>query len=214
LSKTARVRVKICGVTSVEDGLLAARLGADAIGLVFAPRSSRYLDIEQAREIAEQLPPLISRIALVMDAEKAFVDQLAHELPIDMLQFHGSENDAQCRNSGVPYLKAVSIDQTLDPGWQNEYPGACGFIIDSHAKGAAGGTGRSFDWGRFPDASETDDRPLILAGGLNIDNVAPAIIQCRPYAVDVSSGVESGPGKKDADLMNRFISEVNSVNHS
>ena len=214
MSEFARVRVKVCGITRLEDALQAVRLGADAIGLVFAPGSSRCVSLKQARRISSAVPPFVTRIALVMDPDPGDLERISGQVSVDLIQFHGSESDAFCKRSGRPYIKAISVDETREPSWDQAYPGALGFIIDSHAKGAAGGTGRTFDWRRFPGPGESTDRPLILAGGLNVDNVARAIRECRPYAVDVSSGVESSPGVKDKALMRRFMTEVQGASNS
>lgn len=214
MSGWARVRVKICGITTIDDARLAVAVGADAIGLVFAPKSPRCIELEQASRICSAISPFVTKVALLMDPDPADLDRIAARLPIDLLQFHGSESDAFCVRSGIPYIKALSVDQTCEPDWDQLYPGARGFIIDSHAKGAAGGTGKTFDWDRFPVTENSTLRPLILAGGLNVDNVANAIKACRPYAVDVSSGVESSPGIKDRGLMSRFMTEVSGASDS
>ena len=143
-----------------------------------------------------------------MDPQPSELDRVTAELPLDLLQFHGSENDTLCSRSGMPYIKALSVDQTFEPDWAGVYPGARGFIVDSHAKGTAGGTGKTFDWELFSRIKKSTNRPLILAGGLNVDNVAKAIRTCRPYALDVSSGIESSPGIKDRGLMSEFMTEV------
>jgi len=214
VSRFPRVRVKICGITRLEYALLAVDLGADAIGLIFAPRSPRCLSVQQANRICSALPPFVTRVALLMDPEPGDVERITDQVSVDLIQFHGSESEALCSQSGIPYVKALSVDETREPGWDQAYPGAVGFIIDSHAKGAAGGTGKTFDWHRFPGPGESNGRPLILAGGLNVGNVAMAIRECRPYAVDVSSGVESSPGVKDKVLMSRFMTEVHGADNS
>ena len=208
MNDRVRVRVKICGVTRLEDALQAVAVGADAIGLIFVPGSRRCLSLQQARRISNAIPPLVTRIALVMDPDPHDLDRILDQVSFDLIQFHGSETDAFCKRFGRPYIKAMSVDEIGAPGWDHAYPGARGFIIDSHAAGAAGGTGKTFDWARFPNSGKSTRRPLILAGGLNIENVATAIRACKPYAVDVSSGVESSPGVKDKRLMRKFMNEV------
>lgn len=204
-----RTRVKICGITRPEDGRQAAVLGADAIGLVFVPASTRYVELDTAAEIIAALPPLVGVVALFLDPQPAEVERVVRRLPVDLLQFHGSESPEFCRAFGRRYLKALAMSEgSADPISQaRRYPDAAGFLLDSHAPGELGGSGRAFDWSRVPELP----RPLVLAGGLNPDNVAAAIRRCRPYGVDVSSGVEAGKGIKDADRMAAFLNEVRRV---
>jgi phosphoribosylanthranilate isomerase len=201
-----RTRVKVCGITSPQDGLAAVRAGVDAIGLVFYPRSSRVVSLEEARAIAQALPPFVSVVGLFLDAQMSEVQATLARVPLDLLQFHGREPPEYCRSAGRPYLKAVSMAGAIGVSDQiAQHHQARGFLLDSHELGQAGGTGTAFDWTRVPKGLEVS---LVLAGGLSPDNVAEAIRCVRPYAVDVSSGVESGKGVKDAGKMLRFVEGV------
>ncbi len=204
-----RTRVKICGITRVEDALAAAGAGADAIGLVFYERSPRAIGIEQARAIVIALPPFVSAVGLFVDARPETVRAVLDALPLDLLQFHGDECGADCGSYGRPYLKAISMRVDMDvAGYARAYPDAAGFLLDAHREGVPGGTGQTFDWAQVP---RNFDRPLILAGGLEPGNVAEAIQRVRPYGVDVSSGVELSKGVKDAAKISAFLSEVQRV---
>lgn len=201
-----RTRIKICGITRQADALAAAEAGADALGFVFYPRSSRYVDPAIARDIVRRLPPFVNTVGLFLDADENWVREVASLVGLDLLQFHGDEAPEVCRASGYPYLKAVGMLGQRDPvSYAARYEDARGFLLDSHGQGEAGGTGRTFDWGLAPPVLP---RPIILAGGLNPGNVGEAIGRMGPYAVDVSSGVETAPGIKDSDLIMRFVNEV------
>lgn len=204
-----RTRIKICGITRPEDALAAARLGADAIGLVFYQPSPRAVTPAQAREIVTALPPFVTAVALFLDAGPELVEEVLATVPVGMLQFHGRESPAFCRHFGRPYLKAVPMGSEADTmAYARRYPDAAGFLLDSHEAGQAGGSGHAFDWARVPAGLGA---PLILAGGLAAGNVAEAVRAVRPYAVDVSSSVESVPGVKDPGRMAAFIDEVHRV---
>lgn len=206
-----RTRVKICGITRADDALAAAAMGVDAIGLVFYEQSPRHLEIGQAAAICNKLPAFVTTVALFVDADESKVSEVLAGVPIDLIQFHGSENPAYCERFGRPYIKALgmgSADQDLLPRQSQAYHKARGLLLDSHAPGAAGGTGETFDWNSIPAL----DKPVILAGGLTVSNVARAIRQVRPWAVDVSSGVESDKGIKSVDLMSAFMQEVDNAN--
>lgn len=202
-----RTRVKICGIARLDDALAAARLGADAIGLVFAAQSPRALSVEAAAAIAVALPPFVARVGLFVDAEPALVRAVCDAVPLELLQFHGSEPAAYCRAFGRPYLKAIAMgdEGAAAAARARDYPDAAALLFDAHASGAQGGSGRTFDWSRIPRDLA---RPVVLAGGLAPGNVADAIAAVRPWAVDVSSGVEASPGIKDHGKMERFIDEV------
>ncbi|MEN8207451.1 MAG: phosphoribosylanthranilate isomerase, partial [Pseudomonadota bacterium] len=191
--------------------LTAAALGVDAIGLVFYAKSPRYVEIEQAASICRQLPAFVTTVALFMDAEPAQVNEVINQVRVDLLQFHGTEDPAYCSQFARPYFKALGMggdgSSTLIET-SREYSDARGVLLDSHMQGAAGGSGETFDWAQLPQL----DKPVILAGGLNVDNVADAIRQVQPYAVDVSSGVESDKGIKSAELMSAFMQEVLNAN--
>ena len=194
------VRVKICGITRPEDGLLAAELGAAAIGLVFAEQSPRRLGADRAAEICRVLPPFVLRVGLFMDQPAKFVEGILGEVALDWLQFHGSESEAYCRGFGRPYVKAVPMASFTGADYRI-HPDAAALLLDGHGAGEAGGSGKTFDW----SLTQAPARPWILAGGLTPDNVAGAIARMRPPAVDVSSGVEAAPGIKDDKLMKRFM---------
>ncbi|HEV7122203.1 MAG TPA: phosphoribosylanthranilate isomerase [Rhodanobacter sp.] len=199
-------RIKCCGMTRVEDAVLAARLGADAIGLVFTARSRRQVSVAQARAIRRALPPFVTTVALFMDDAPELIEEVIETVSPDLLQFHGTERDAECARFGRPYLKAIAMgegDSALPR--LRDYPGASALLLDGHGSGEAGGSGRRFDWTRTPRCLI---QPLVLAGGLRADNVAVAIRLAQPWAVDVASGVESAPGIKDAAMLADFIAAV------
>ncbi|HXH03475.1 MAG TPA: phosphoribosylanthranilate isomerase [Candidatus Competibacteraceae bacterium] len=203
-----RTRIKICGITRPEDGQAAARLGADAIGLVFYPPSPRAVDAERAAAIVTALPPFVSAVGLFVDAEPEWVRAVLARVPLALLQFHGAESADYCRGFGRPYLKAVPMGGGARvEDYQRRYPDAAGLLLDSHGGGKSGGSGRAFDWAAIP-APAARTLPLVLAGGLDADNVAAAVAQVHPYAVDVSSGVETAKGIKDEVRMARFVAAV------
>ena len=197
------VRVKICGITRVEDALAAAAAGADAIGLVFYAKSPRAVDIEQARVILAALPPFVTTVGLFVDAERSELERILASVPLDLLQFHGDESVQQCEAFGRPYIKALRVKAGDDIAAQvARYPSAQGILLDAYVEGVPGGTGEAFDWSLIP---QTLSKPLILAGGLRPDNVAEAVSRVRPYAVDVSGGVEASKGVKDVEKVGAFI---------
>jgi phosphoribosylanthranilate isomerase len=201
-----RTRVKICGITRSEDALSAANAGADAIGLVFYPSSPRAVSIEQAARICAALPPLIAAVGLVVDAEPAQVHAVLQRVPLALLQFHGDETAAYCAQFQRPYLKALRVrDDTDIEAVLARYPQAQGLLLDTYQPGVPGGTGAVFDWRRIPAAAAPR---IVLAGGLTPANVAAAIAQVRPFAVDVSGGVEAAPGVKDAQRIEAFLAAV------
>lgn len=204
-----RTRVKICGITRPEDGIEAARLGADAIGLVFYAPSPRAVIVGQAQAVCAALPPFVSVVGLFVDAPAAEVLAVLQAVPLDVLQFHGDEAPAYCAAFGRPYLKALRMRDGLDVVAEaRRYADAQGLLLDTFVPGEAGGTGQAFDWRRVPQRL---DLPLILAGGLTPDNVAEAITVARPYGVDVSGGVEQAKGIKSAAKMAAFMRGVESV---
>lgn len=193
-------------MTRVEDALMAAQLGADAIGLIFYPPSARYIDPRRAAELVRQLPPFVTVVGLFLDAAPAWVHEVSGRVPLDLLQFHGMETPDYCTGFGRPYIKALAMGEDLDLAAQMAaHRQARGFLADSHRPGEAGGLGTRFDWSRLPAPSP---RPLILAGGLTPDNVEVAISQVHPWGVDVASGVESAKGIKDSHKMDEFIKGV------
>lgn len=203
------VRIKICGITRVEDALAAAAAGADAIGLVFYAKSPRAVSIQQARAIVAALPPFVTTVGLFVDSSRCELGEILDAVPLDLLQFHGDETADACSGHGRPYIKALRMKAGDDIAARiAQYPQAKGFLLDTYVEGVPGGTGQAFDWSLVPrDVS----RPLILAGGLTPENVAGAIAQVRPYAVDVSGGVESSKGIKDVQKIRAFIGQCRSV---
>ena len=206
-----RTRVKICGITRYEDGLAAAHLAADAIGLVFYEKSPRYVSQSDARIVAECLPPFICKVGLFVDAPTSQVQETLTSVHLDLLQFHGDESPEFCSQFGVPYIKALRMREGVDvAAFAQEHSNAAGVLLDTYQQDVAGGTGQVFDWKQIP----TDvTLPIILAGGLDAGNVAEAIKQVRPYAVDVSGGVEAQKGIKDAAKIAAFMNEVNRVSN-
>ena len=200
-----KTRVKICGITRRQDAEFAIENGADALGLVFYPASPRAVSIAQAKDIVAKLPPFINIVALFVDAEPEQVQACLNELPIDVLQFHGNESPKYCEQFGKTYLKAIRMRTEVDLELlAKQYSSASAILLDSYQAGVPGGTGQTFDWSLIKKI----DKPVILAGGLNIDNVAMAIKQVQPYAVDVSGGVEQAKGIKDNQKVSAFMQEV------
>ena len=201
-----RTRVKICGITRPEHARAAAAAGADAIGLMFYAPSPRYVTRDRARAVCAALPPLVSIVGVFANPEPREVEAVVDGLPVDLLQFHGEEPPELCAGTGRPYVKAVRVRTRDDvANAAARYPEARALLLDAHHDALRGGTGTCFDWSLVPrDAG----RPIILAGGLTPENVAGAIRLVRPFAVDVSGGVESAPGEKDPARMERFVKEV------
>jgi phosphoribosylanthranilate isomerase len=201
-----RTRVKICGITREQDALHAAARGADSIGLVFHQPSSRVVDLEQAIAIRRILPPFVTVTALFLDETEDWIAQVVDSLRPDCLQFHGREPVEICEAWKIPYIKAIPMGGAQNPvEYASQYASAQGFLLDSNVAGRLGGSGDTFDWSRIPAAPGF---PLLLAGGVNASNVAEAIARVRPWGVDVSTGVESAKGIKDAGLMDQFFREV------
>ncbi len=201
-----RTRVKICGFTRVEDAVFAARLGVDAIGLVFYPPSPRNITINQAVQIVNALPAFVSVVALFVDEQEAVIRNILDQVPIDCIQFHGDESPEACRMYGKRYIKAVRMqEQTEIHEMAKSYGDADGLLLDAFHPGEKGGTGNRFDWGLIPKRCEL---PVILAGGLDATNAKVAVEKVRPYALDVSSGVEVSKGLKDREKMAAFMAAV------
>jgi phosphoribosylanthranilate isomerase len=201
-----RTRVKFCGITRVEDALAAVRLGADAIGLVFYGASPRCVTPEQAQEITRVLPPFVTAVGLFVDVLEQQIHAAIESCGVQVLQFHGNQPAAAYAAFGRPYIKAIRMAADVDLHVQQEaYPDAVGFLLDSYVSGMPGGSGETFDWRRIPRNLQ---KPVILAGGLTAQNVQQAISLVRPFAVDVSSGVEKSKGVKDIDKMAAFIQSV------
>ncbi|MCB1759878.1 MAG: phosphoribosylanthranilate isomerase [Gammaproteobacteria bacterium] len=205
-----RTRVKICGITRREDAEAAVAAGADAIGLVFYPPSPRAVTIEQAARLVAALPPFVSVVGLFVNADRDEIRRIVQRVPLDLLQFHGDEPPAECEGYGRPYLKAVRMRDGIDLLEQRKrYSGAAALLLDSYRKGVPGGTGATFDWQCIPAEIAPS---IVLAGGLDVDNVERAVRLLRPYAVDVSGGVEREKGIKDAAKIAAFIRGVERAN--
>lgn len=206
LPALSRTRIKICGLTHPEDAVVASACGVDAVGLVFYARSPRAVAPQRAAEICAALSPLVSPVALFVDPTPAEVEAVLERVPVAVLQFHGSEAPADCVRYGRPWLKAIRMRPELDLSAELErYRHASGLLLDSYQPGMPGGTGAVFDWTRVPSGLAPR---LVLAGGLDADNVGAAIRQLRPAAVDVSGGVESSPGHKSAERIAGFVTAV------
>jgi phosphoribosylanthranilate isomerase len=202
-------RIKICGITRVQDALAVAAGGADAIGLVFYKPSPRYVSIALAAELARALPPFVTTVGLFVNAAPELVREVLAAVPLDVLQFHGDESPDYCAQFGKPYLKAIRVKAGVDLlQCAADFSSAQGLLLDAFVEGIPGGTGASFDWALIPKNLTV---PVILSGGLDAENVAAAIKQVRPYAVDVSSGVEVSKGIKDATKIAAFINEVKKI---
>ena len=203
------VKVKICGLTRDEDVKAVVAAGADAIGFVFTA-SPRRISIDTAVRLSSYVPKGVLRVGLFLDQDRSEIDQVINSVSLDVLQFHGSETEHECRVFGLPWLKAVAMENAESAKQaESEYPGAMGLLLDSHATGKRGGSGKVFDW----SLSRPIAKPIWLAGGLNSANVAQAIHIVRPFAVDVSSGVEVEPGIKDASRIRTFIKTVRKVDN-
>jgi phosphoribosylanthranilate isomerase len=199
-------RVKICGITRGEDLHAACAAGADALGFVFYAKSPRKLTIEQAAQLVSQLPPFVQSVGLFVDAEPEFIQEVLEAVPLDLLQFHGSEAPERCRAFGRPYLKGVRMKPGTDlVKYCADFYDARALLLDAFVPGVPGGTGERFDWELIPGGLP---KPIVLSGGLNPDNVALAVKTVRPWAVDVSSGVEAAPGIKDAAKVAAFIAQA------
>lgn len=204
-----RTRVKICGITRAQDALQAVKHGADAIGLVFYPKSPRNVSAAQAAEIVSQIPAFVTVVGLFVDAEPAFIQEVISSVKLDLLQFHGDETPSACRQYSRPYMKAIRVKNGTNlVQYAADYADARALLLDAFAEGVPGGTGLVFDWSLIP---QNLPLPIVLAGGLNAENVGVAIEQVRPYAVDVSGGVEASKGIKDAAKIAAFMRGVSNA---
>ena len=203
----SRIRVKICGITRIEDALVAAQLGVDAVGLVFYPGSRRFIAIPTAAKIVAALPPFVTTVGLFLDADQSAVQTVIDAVALDLLQFHGDEPPDFCQSFGKPFIKAVPMRVGADVmAYAQQFSPAKALLLDSHGGGVIGGTGEQFDWNLIPQQLP---KPVILAGGLNADNITQAIAQIRPFGVDISSGVESSTkGIKDHQRMADFMRKL------
>ena len=201
-------KVKICGFTDPDNARDASIAGVDAVGLVFYDKSPRNVDVQKAQEIIDALPPFVNRVGLFVNANPSFVDEILCEVPLDTLQFHGDESLLDCTQYQMPFIKSLRVrPDTNVVKVAEQFSSASAILLDSFNPSSFGGTGEAFDWSL---ACVDISLPIILAGGLNSDNVSSAIRQVRPYAVDASSGVESAPGVKDIDKIEAFIRNTNS----
>ncbi|HPV32373.1 MAG TPA: phosphoribosylanthranilate isomerase [Methylotenera sp.] len=202
-----RTRVKICGITRPEDALVAVDLGVDALGLVFYAPSPRNVTIATAADVARQIPAFVSVVGLFVNAEPSFVEEVIANVGLSLLQFHGDETPEDCERFGLPYIKAIRVKADTNlVQYARDFTSAKALLLDTYTEGVAGGTGQLFDWNLIPSALP---KPVILAGGLQANNVAQAIWQVKPYAVDVSGGVEATKGIKDAQKIAAFMQQVN-----
>jgi phosphoribosylanthranilate isomerase len=207
-----RTRIKICGITRVEDALKVVDAGADAIGLVFYDPSPRSVRIKLATEIAAAIPAFVSVVALFVDPTKEYVQEVLNNVRIDLIQFHGDEENDFCSQFKTPFIKAIRVRQASDVVASSlRFPNSVGILLDSYKPGVPGGTGESFDWSLIP---KNQSNPIILAGGLTSENVASAILDVQPFAVDISGGVEAAKGIKDSEKIKEFVSEVYNVDYS
>jgi phosphoribosylanthranilate isomerase len=209
MTRITRTRIKICGITREQDVSAAADNGADALGLVFYEKSPRHVTAHQAAQLARAVPPFLTMVGLFVNPSVDYVHEVLAKVPLDVLQFHGEEIPELCAQFGKPYLKAIRVKPGVNlVECAARYAGAQGLLLDAFVEGTQGGTGESFDWALIPHDLPL---PVILSGGLHVGNVAAAIRQVRPYAVDVSSGVEAAKGIKDAAKIAVFINEVKNV---
>jgi phosphoribosylanthranilate isomerase len=200
------LRVKICGITRLQDLHAACEAGADALGFVFYAKSPRAVSARDAAALVRELPPFVQSVGLFVDADPAFIEAVLETVPLDLLQFHGDETPADCARYGRPWIKAVRVNQDTDLlKCAADFEAARGLLLDAYVAGVPGGTGERFDWSRIPPDLA---RPVVLSGGLTPDNVAEAVRTVRPWAVDVSSGVEVSKGIKDAHKIARFIANA------
>jgi phosphoribosylanthranilate isomerase len=199
-------RIKICGITRPEDALAAASSGADAIGLVFYADSPRAVTVQEAKDIAQVLPPFVTLVSLFVNAPAETISNVLSQVPVGLIQFHGDEDSRFCRGFGRPWIKALRVRDSMNVAKEAAaLSGATGVLLDAWQEGVPGGTGRTFDWAL---ANEQLPLPMVLAGGLDEVNVGDAIGGLRPWAVDVSGGVEASPGIKDAEKIQRFVAAV------
>lgn len=200
------VRVKICGITRRQDLRAACEAGADALGFVFYEKSPRHVSVESAAALLHELPPFVQSVGLFVDAAPAFIEAVLRAVPLDLLQFHGDETAAECARFGRPYIKAVRVNARTDLlKCATDFDTARGLLLDAHVPGVPGGTGERFDWNLIPADLP---KPFILSGGLTPANIAEAVERVRPWAVDVSSGVEAAKGVKNAHKIAQFIANA------
>jgi len=208
MNSAIRTRIKVCGITRLEDALAASALGVDAIGFVFYKKSPRYIDPMKAAAIIRELPPFVSAVGLFVNPEQSFIDEVLTSCPLGVIQLHGDESPDFCQAQGRRVIKAIAVSSKKDLERAKQY--TCSILLDTKApKGVYGGTGHSFDWSLLQDF--THDYPLMLAGGLNSKNATMALSHRQWFALDVSSGVETAPGIKDHAKIQDFVSAVQAV---
>lgn len=202
-----RTRIKFCGITRAEDAEKVAASGADAIGMIFYSKSPRHIELKQAQEIAKLVQPYVTTVAVVVNPELRFLNDLENKGFIDRIQFHGDETSTQCEQTVLPYYKVLRIKSDSDVvQLAKQFPGASAVLLDTYVDGLLGGSGRTFDWSIIENIQI--DQHLVLAGGLSPENIYDAVLMAKPYAVDVNSGVEIKPGIKDAVKINEIIIAV------
>lgn len=212
LRSQSRTRVKICGLSQVQDAQAAIAAGADALGVVFYAPSPRCVSVQQAADIAAAVPVFVDLVGLFVNPSVAEVEAVLAQVPLDVLQFHGDESAAFCEQFQRPYIKALRMRDGLDLiAAMDDYPSARGILLDAYRPGVPGGTGEAFDWQRIP--AELRDK-VILAGGIDAENAADAIVSVRPYALDTSSGVESSPGRKSVEKIQALMAAVHAADAS
>ena len=204
-----RPRVKICGITNLEDAELALQAGADALGFIFYPPSPRNITIDEAEEIAKKLPPFVVRVGVFVDHDADALKQTVKRVGIGIVQYHGEESPVYCESFGFPYIKSIRMRDDVDlPDMSRRYEGACALLLDTYRPDLVGGTGQVFNW---QQARRLGQKPVILAGGINADNVLTAIAAVEPYAIDVCSGVEAQKGRKDPEKLLALFSVLNTL---
>lgn len=208
--KISRTRIKICGITRREDALAAIAFGADALGLVFTKASPRHVSIAHAQKLVKSLPAFVSKVGLFVNSDSLEINEVISKVSLDYLQFHGDEEESFCTQFSKPYIKAIRIKPEINLiETINKFKSAAAILIDAWHPDIAGGTGETFDWSLLAELPKEHIPAIILAGGLNPGNVNSAVQLLKPYAVDVSSGVEDSPGIKSADKIQSFVYEVN-----
>ncbi|MEA3292504.1 MAG: phosphoribosylanthranilate isomerase [Pseudomonadota bacterium] len=211
MSGRTRTRIKICGITRVEDGAAAIAAGADALGMIFWEPSARHVPLEAAGRICALPGPFCARVGVFVDPEPVFLRSLLDHARLTCLQFHGNEGADYCRSFGLPYIKALRMRDGVDLDRAvRDYGDACGLLLDSYVPEQPGGTGKTFAWDRacYAEPGDSSAKPILLAGGLTAENVATAIAAAKPYGVDVSGGVEDAPGIKNPRRIEAFCAAV------
>jgi len=201
-----RTRIKICGITRLEDAKASVRAGCDALGFVFYKESPRYIALDAFKVIVKELPPFVTKTGLFVNADPAEIEEAIQSGLVNVLQFHGDETPDFCRQFNFPYIKAVAVSSSVDLiQYAKDFHDAEALLLDAYHEHLKGGTGQTFDWNLIPQSLS---KPIVLAGGLHVDNVKEAIKKVKPYAVDVSGGVEESKGIKNSLKIQAFIKET------